>query len=175
MRVRNLTNPLSIERAEELALQLIDPIYNSMPIADSMRVPDVLAGVAAVIEDGSTIGVVHWTAEVDAQLIFQRGGREDLAVAFGREVRGLQNIAVAKDHQGKGVGTALNEHFLEMAHRDGIKTVIGVATGGSASFFEKAGYTVLPPGDTLLLSFPPAGSDLPFPIDPPSSWFFRHL
>lgn len=174
-RVRNLTSARRISEAESLVLQLIHEKYRPLPLADSLLVPEAMAGVAGVLDDGTMIGVVHWSADVDDQLELEEQGGAAVSAALGREVRVLQNIAVDPRRSREGIGSALIQHLLDMARRDGIKTVIGVATGGSGPFFASNGFTVLDPGQTLPLKLYSVKTILPLEIDPPSCWFYLDL
>ena len=87
-------------------------------------------------------------AHVDSFLVvFQNGG---LVACAGLERYGvaalLRSVAVAKTHRGNGLGQRLVAQLVEIAHADGIESLV-LLTVTKTGFFERFGFQVISRAD----------------------------
>lgn len=131
--------------------------------------------LAAVLGEGRVFGGVYWGRDFEDSMQLAAGGGRRMAEAFDREVRILQNVAVAPSERNQGVGGALVRHVEAEMVRAHIPTLIGVATGDSWGFFERLGFYVYPPESPIRIGLH-AGGIVTIPIEGPDvRWFAKDL
>jgi predicted N-acetyltransferase YhbS len=72
----------------------------------------------------------------------------------------LDHIGVDADHRGGGVGTALIQHGLAFAERDGVPAFLETGRPGNVAYYERRGFRTITDADA------PGGG--------PHIWFMRY-
>ena len=107
---------------------------------------DLRPGIAAQTDDGGERYEAMW---------------EWIASNFpGEPFWYLDHIAVDAEHRGGGVGTALIEHGLALADRDGVPAFLETGRPGNVTYYERRGFR--------------ATSDANVPGGGPHIWFMRY-
>lgn len=106
---------------------------------DSYRDPDVIAKVQHefAIFPGETKGEI-FVAELGGEIVGW-GAREG-------EANYISDLWVHPDHQGKGVGRALLQHFCELMTAEGLATArldTHARNAGAIRLYERCGFTII--------------------------------
>lgn len=181
-RVRNLPTD---DRLSEVQAFFVEHISDGapMPVFDvdaqrqlSRRVGvDIDMNVGGVLVSGSVVAAVHWAVDFEDVHIFSEKD-ESLGRAHAEQVRILQNVAVAPEYRGMGLGRQLVEYVEIRSAAVGASYVIGIASGPEVyAFYERLGYTVLKKGQSLILDV--GGRRLAHPVNGamPLRWFVKAL
>ncbi|KAI1299654.1 putative acetyltransferase [Halotydeus destructor] len=59
------------------------------------------------------------------------------------DVGQIRLVAVHPDHQGKGIGRALNDYLEEEAKKSGLSVIILEARDNAVDFYERLGYVII--------------------------------
>jgi len=113
--------------------------------------------------NGTAQGDIHvFTAKANGELI---GGAIFTRLTYANDPRIvfiLSPMAVATDHQGKGIGQALLTHALAELREAGVDVAI---TYGDPAFYDKVGF--VPVSETVVPS--------PLPLSQPQGWIGQSL
>ena len=143
--------PDDIERCVQFGLEAFRPIFNGWeqdygkPLFDALR-PNWETAQSDYIRDAcSSDERETWVAAADGTAI----GFVVLVPEADTKLGRIELLAVDPDHQGRGVGTALNELSVERFRELGISFVVldtGTDSGHAPArrSYEKAGFTPMP-------------------------------
>ena len=77
------------------------------------------------------------------------------AISDGVSDAYIQDVAVDKNHRGKGIGTEITSRLLNRLNSDGVNWVGLIAERGSHLFYERLGFAVMPDATPMVRIFMP--------------------
>jgi ribosomal protein S18 acetylase RimI-like enzyme len=151
VRVRNIVSDAGRESVQSFFKDHIPHEAKPMPVLSFSESTQFDMQVAAVFGKlKEVVGAIHWAIDFEDSMAMEAQGAPEMSEEFSRAVRIIQNVAVATLYRNSGIGHALVTYLEDRVRNQGVKLVIGVASGeDSASFFDRIGYTVLEENEDL--------------------------
>ncbi len=147
------------ERREEICALFTASFTESEGIGEGKLIGHLVADIFDTVaeEDLFAVSALDQGAVV-ASILFTRMGYEE----EGRSVFLLSPVAVATEHQGKGIGQALLRHGLNSLKEGGVDVVL---TYGDINFYSKVGFAQISESEAAA----------PMPLSYPHGWLGQSL
>ncbi len=177
--------PSDADRVQEL-LELIVWTDTALPatLADTLRAgqaPASQVGVRLLLVADGDDGVPAAVLTAGPPGEWMQGLRAFGAAAqihMARRVVDLEGVAVDPGRRGQGLGALLIEDAAHRYRNAGYRLMSGtfeLPYGDLTDYYEKRGFTVLPPGKPLLLRIPEGNGAVAYPADPHMQQMWRSL